>query len=85
MNLYCDNYTTCNSYVIDQGDIHLTEAKARARGWHIFHGQDIGGKPHDAVLCGHCVDSKRRALDPAPALQRGQQSLLEFVIELEAS
>jgi hypothetical protein len=80
MNLYCDNYSTCNSYQMDQGSPHRTEERARARGWHLFHGTDNGGKPHDAVLCGQCVDDRRRKLNPAPPLQPGQQQLFEVVV-----
>ena len=82
MNLYCDNYISCNSYTIGLDTVEATEHRARAKGWHIFHGEDHGGKEHHAVLCHHCVDAKRRALDPAPALQRGQEELftLDIVI-----
>jgi hypothetical protein len=74
MNLYCNNYATCNGMLRDHDETY-----ARAKGWHIFHGADMGGKPHDAVLCDRCVSTRRRALDPAPPLQRGQQEL--FLIE----
>lgn len=81
-NLYCDNYQTCNSYVLGLNTIQATENRARARGWHIFHGEDHGGREHHAVLCAHCVDAKRRALDPAPPLQRGQQELFTLDIAI---
>ena len=74
MNLYCDNYSVCNSYLLD-----ATETQARAKGWHIFHGTNQGGGQHDAVLCPRCVDSRRRALSPAPPPQPGDREL--FVIE----
>lgn len=80
MNLYCDLYSVCNSYTPDQGDDKRTEERARARGWHIFHGLDNGGKPHNAVLCGKCVDVRRRQLDPAPPLQAGQRELFEMTV-----
>jgi hypothetical protein len=83
VNLYCDNYTSCNSYVLDQGGQDRTEYRARARGWHIFHGTDHSGRQHDAVLCGHCVDDRRRALNPAPPLQPGQQTLFEIVAVID--
>jgi hypothetical protein len=82
-NLYCDNYQTCNSYILDLGSTYKTEYRARAAGWHIFHGEDQSGKQHDAVLCGHCVDAKRRKLDPAPEPQRGQQELFSFEVIIE--
>jgi hypothetical protein len=78
MNLYCDNYQTCNSYTMSLNSLEETETRARARGWHIFHGTDNSGKAHDAVLCAHCVDSRRRKLDPAPPLQPGQQELFSI-------
>lgn len=80
MNIYCDNYSTCNSYLIDQGSDSATEARARAKGWHIYHGTDQADRTHNAVLCGHCVDSRRRALSPAPPLQPGQQELFEIMV-----
>lgn len=75
MNIYCDNYSVCNSYLQDG----ITEERARIKGWHIFHGLDHGGRPHDHRLCPRCVDTKRRALDPAPPPQPGDQVL--FMIE----
>lgn len=82
-NLYCDNYTTCNSYVMALNTTEATESRARARGWHIFHGEDHAGREHHAVLCHHCVDAKRRKLDPAPPLQPGQQELFEFKVIID--
>ena len=78
MNLYCDNYSSCNSYSIGLNTVEETETRAHAKGWHIFHGTDNSGKEHHAVLCAHCVDAKRRALNPAPPLQPGQQQLFEI-------
>lgn len=78
-NLYCNNYAECNSYILTLDTVHETEVYARTKGWHIFHGTDNGGKQHDAILCAHCVDSRRRALSPAPPLQPGQQELFEIV------
>ena len=77
-NLYCDNYQTCNSYSLGLSTVEETEHRARARGWHIFHGEDQGGKEHHAVLCVHCVATKRQKLNPAPPLQPGQQELFEI-------
>lgn len=80
MDLFCDNYSVCKSMQRDRGHSDDTEKVARARGWHIFHGEDNGGKPHDAVLCGKCVDVKRHPLKPAPPLQPGQVELFEFTV-----
>jgi hypothetical protein len=74
MNLYCDNYATCNGWLRDHDETY-----ARTKGWHIFHGTNMGGGSHEGVLCPRCVSTRRRALDPAPPLQPGQQEL--FVIE----
>lgn len=67
-NLFCDNYRTCHQVVVDQGTDKLTEARARARGWHIFHGETMGGRTHNGVLCGQCVGSTRpqRVQNPLP-------------------
>jgi hypothetical protein len=77
MNIYCDNYSVCNSYLQDG----ITEDRARVKGWHLFNGTDQGGKEHKAVLCPRCVDTKRRTLDPAPLPQLGDQQL--FIIEVQ--
>jgi hypothetical protein len=80
VNLYCDQYSECNSYLLDQGSPEATEARARAKGWHTYNGLDQGGKPHTAVLCGRCVDVRRRQLNPAPPLQPGQVTLFEVMV-----
>jgi len=77
MNIYCDNYSVCNSYLTDG----ITEERARVKGWHIFHGTNIGGTRHDAILCPKCADSRRYALSTPPPLQPGDQEL--FVIEVQ--
>lgn len=84
LNLYCDNYRTCNSYTMTLNTTEETEARARARGWHIFHGYDQGGKQHDAVLCHHCAS--KRALSQPPPLQPGQQELFAItaIVDQEA-
>ena len=58
-NLYCDNYRVCHGIVVDQGSEKDTEARARARGWHIFHGETMGGDVTYNVLCVQCVGSSR--------------------------
>lgn len=65
-NLYCDNYRTCNSFCPDQGTKERTEARARARGWHVFHGQTMGGSDHDGILCEKCASSRRLAKPVTP-------------------
>lgn len=75
MNLYCQNYATCNGMLVDRGDPNLNETHARAKGWHIYHGHSMSGTVHDGVLCPRCADSRRRSLAPAPPVQQGQQEL----------
>lgn len=79
MNMYCDNYSVCNSYLADG----ITPERARAKGWHMFDGTDQGGREHKAVLCPRCIDTKRRALDPAPPLQPGDQELFVIQVDIE--
>ncbi len=80
MNLYCDRYSVCNSWQLDQGDQHATEERARAKGWHLYKGTDQAGRPHEAILCAACVDSKRRKLDPPPQLLTGQREIWELMV-----
>ena len=75
MNLYCDNYAQCNALVLDRGGEQSTEAVARAKGWHIFHGETMGGVPSHVYLCDGCSGSRRRALRPAPGPTPGQLEL----------
>jgi hypothetical protein len=75
MNIYCDRYAVCNMYLHDR-----TEEQARARGWHIFHGTDQGGKPHHVTLCRSCAEGRRRDLKPPPPLQDGQRELFEILV-----
>lgn len=74
-NLYCDNYSTCNSYVLDLGTAERTETKARVRGWHIFTGTTIGGDPHRGVLCPTCLGPSRRGGSVPPKVLPGQEGL----------
>ena len=85
-NLYCNNYATCNGMMLDRGDDHVNESHARAKGWHIFHGFNMGGSIHEGVLCPICVGAHRRRLSPAPPLLPGQQELIsiEVIVDPEA-
>lgn len=73
--IYCDNYKICKQMVLHRGTTHATETRARVAGWHIYHGQTIGGARHDAVLCPTCLGpshrSATRSTDPLP----GQEGL----------
>lgn len=67
MNLYCDNYATCKSLILDQGGVAVTVDRARARGWHLYAGPSLTGKRLDVVLCDICVGTTiRRATTPGP-------------------
>jgi hypothetical protein len=79
VNIYCDNYSTCNEVMFDRGSEVATKTRARAGGWHIFDGTTIGGAEHHATLGPVCAGMRRRALDPAPPLQPGQIELFEIV------
>ena len=74
-NLYCDNYASCNSYVLQLATVEATETKARVRGWHIFTGATLGGEPHRGVLCPKCVGSSRPPLPKAGKVLEGQETL----------
>jgi len=80
--IYCDNYAECNSYILPRSNERDTIAHARAKGWHIFDGTTNSGNRHHAVLCARCVDTKRRALKPAPEKMPGQGSLFQIVVDV---
>jgi hypothetical protein len=71
MDIYCDNFSVCGHKLADR-----TEEQARAKNWHIFHGQDHAGRTHDGVLCPACV-SVRTRLPLAPKTLPGQLELFE--------
>lgn len=66
MDLYCDRFSACESKILDRGPD--TESAARAKGWHIWRGQTMGGKDQEVHLCHKCVESGRRMLKTAEAL-----------------
>lgn len=71
MDIYCDNFSVCCSKLVDR-----TEEQARAKNWHIYHGQDHGGRTHDGVLCPSCVNNRSRSAPVVPA-QPGQLELFD--------
>jgi len=73
VNLYCDNYATCNELVWDQGGQGQTEAVARVKGWHLFDGVTMGGARHVAKLGPKCVGTSRR--EAVPEVLAGQEEL----------
>jgi hypothetical protein len=72
--LRCDNYDTCREKLRFFGDRVTGEARARAKGWHIFRGFTCGGTPHEAMLGPICV-GPRRLIRPAPGPLPGQELL----------
>lgn len=75
-DLLCDRYDICGETVLWMGTLHATEARARARGWHIFYGYNLSGDVTIEVhLCKGCVGSPRSRLDPAPPVLDGQLDL----------
>lgn len=82
MNINCDNYSDCNSMVLDQGSVAATVAKARARGWHLFTGPSLTGKPLDVVLCDRCVGTPRSRV-PEPIKNFPEQEYLFGTMEVE--
>lgn len=76
MNLYCDNYSTCNEVIWSRGTPEQTRAVARAKGWHLFTGVNQNGDKWLEVVLGHkCVGGSRRDLGPAPSVLDGQLEL----------
>ena len=73
--LRCDNFTVCAAQMFLQATEAGTETLARARGWHLWTGQTMGGQDAAVVLCPRCADSKRRRLPPAPENLDGQLNL----------
>lgn len=74
-HLHCDNFATCGNRMLRQATDIGTENLARARGWHLWTGQTMGGQPATVVLCPRCSDSGRRRLPPAPETLDGQLNL----------
>lgn len=72
-DLRCDHFTDCRGVVTDQGDDDRTIARARAGGWHIFHGSTHGGINVTYVLCPKCVGRHGRV--PKPEVLEGQEPL----------
>lgn len=66
MDVICDRFDVCRSKVLDRGP--KTEDYARAKGWHIWRGETMGGQQQVVTLCGQCVESGRRMLKSVEAL-----------------
>lgn len=66
MDIICDRVDVCHSRILDRGKD--TENVARAKGWHIWRGQTMGGKDQEVTLCHKCVEAGRRLLKRVEAL-----------------
>lgn len=81
--LNCDNYQRCNGSIPKMDSWLETEARARAKGWHIFHGFSETGKRIDVTVCPACVGPIRRhyALGTGSEPLAGQLDMLEQLDE----
>lgn len=59
MNVYCDNYATCQGVVMDWSNDRPTDDMLRARGWRVWQGESLTGAPLAVCLCNRCVASTR--------------------------
>lgn len=59
MFLYCDNYVTCNQLIQLLDTQTATDDAARAKGWRVWRGQNMGGASLEVVLCPQCVGHHR--------------------------
>lgn len=73
MNILCDRIDVCGSMIMDRGAD--TENVARARGWHLWKGQTMGGRDQEVTLCPVCVEAGRRFLGPRAQPLEGQEEL----------
>lgn len=72
MNVYCNNYATCNSVILDWSKDRPTDDMLRARGWRTWNGLSMTGAPLDVILCEKCCSSTR----PKPTqVLEGQEEL----------
>lgn len=82
--LHCDNYATCNQTVRFYLDTKQTYERARAKGWHIWTGQTMGGRDRTVILCARCVGG-HRALAPAPVRMPGDQEIIQIEAIIDGS
>lgn len=75
--LFCDNFKQCEYAIPFQDTRHNTEERARARGWHVFHGTTFGGLELNVILCPRCVGKHRRP-ERDDTVDGGEQLELEF-------
>jgi hypothetical protein len=59
VNVYCDNYATCNGVFLDWSNDYPSDLMLRVRGWRVWRGDSMTGVPLDVKLCDRCVKSSR--------------------------
>lgn len=74
-DLRCDRFEVCGGIVPDQGSAGATLARARARDWHVFRGETLGGRYVEVTLCWACVGSPRARLPRTSSVLDGQEGL----------
>jgi hypothetical protein len=57
-DLACD---TCGSKYSYDGPRVIVLNAARAKGWHLFQGKSLTGKPMDTHICPECMGTNRSA------------------------
>jgi hypothetical protein len=66
----CDNYNTCGSETL-----YVQPIEVWAKGWHLFTGLSMSGKPMNVTLCPKCTDAGRRRLPSVSEPLEGQEPL----------
>ncbi len=74
MNAYCDNYSRCNSVMLDWSPEPIPQDRLRAAGWHVYRGDNFTGqKLLEVALCPKCVGNGPR--EKPPVVLEGQEEL----------
>lgn len=55
-DLACD---TCDQQFLNPGPRVVVLNAARAKGWHLFQGESLTGKPIDTHVCPVCIGTSR--------------------------
>lgn len=69
--LYCDRSVACGSKLSDANE-KLVIQRARVRGWRIYDGISMTGKPITVVLCNKCLKEPLTRSEP---VLEGQEPL----------
>lgn len=60
-DLACDT-DTCDQRFLYSGPRVVVLNAARAKGWHLFQGESLTGKPIDTHVCPSCIGTSRSAV-----------------------